>query len=1221
MSAPKCASLVSLLLVFVVSTPQRLTAQDRTPGGSTALTNNPPVALCNDIVLTADGDCTATGSINAGSYDPDADPVTIVQTPAGPYALGVTTVTLRITDNGGLFDQCQATVTVEDNTPPQVFCPEEVTRLECGDPTDPTFTGFATLADNCDPSPALTYEDTDVPHDPGGTLVQTIFREWIGTDASGNVGDCIQAILIYDETPPYFTFCPPDITIECDESTDPSHTGEAEGSDNCAVLPDLWYVDDVTPGSCPHEEVITRIWHLNDNSGSDDVTCVQYITVVDNTPPQIECPAPIAVATQGEIPAPDPGLVTASDNCDPQPTIEFFEDVRLSDCPLTFGRVYRATDACGNTADCQQVITVDETDDITPPVIVSCPEAVQVSCYGDIPAPDPGLVIATDNCDQDLTIEHIGDDSDGQTCPTTIVRTYRATDDFSNSTECSQVITAHDLIPPVCEAPNDQILILCEPQTICIDIEASDNCTETPIISITDGPGDIVYEQWCYEATTNIETDVTIQVMDACQNTCEVTFHVSVTLNEPPVMPACPDAPIVLHWDDIYTFDFSGGGQGDGEDLTYSLSDDAPVGSAVNLETGEFRWVTGPHDICRSEFGVIVTDPCGIADTCLLDVCVYNEPPSITCPDDVRLCHGFPFEAQLEMDDADGGPYAFFYLVSGPFGLTVDAVTGLVTWDDPAPGTWEVTVTATDSAAYCDPCSPASADTCSFVLEVTTLDIVIEKIHDQFQGQHANVSVDFMYTGTNRPISAIDLLIQYDPSALSFQTAYPGQFLEECGWEYFTYRYGSNGNCGPDGCPSGVLRVMAIAETTGGDLGNSPDCYTNDGVADPGPGSSTATQITDLVFLVSDNRTLECQYVPIKFIWYDCGDNSMANPVGDTLYISNRVYDYYGESGDPPVVEWDEVTGFDGTFPTNTGAIQPDCSVSDKSVVSVCANFYNGGIDIVCADSIDAVGDINLNGIAYEIADGIMLTNYFLIGLAAFGDHPEGSIAASDTNRDGLPLSVADLVYLIRVVIGDALPYAKITHQDDNAVSWTIEDGVLSATGVGGLSGAALTVRGEASPKLLAQGFELRHNFDGSTTRIVVTPAVENSVMPIFDGPILSGLRLEIERIEFASREGQALQSNHQPSTFHLAQNYPNPFNPATTILYTLSQRSHVELTIYNIVGQEIVTLVSSDLPAGDHSAVWRGRDSHGSPVSSGVYLYRLKAGDFVSTRKMLLLK
>ena len=93
------------------------------------------------------------------------------------------------------------------------------------------------------------------------------------------------------------------------------------------------------------------------------------------------------------------------------------------------------------------------------------------------------------------------------------------------------------------------------------------------------------------------------------------------------------------------------------------------------------------------------------------------------------------------------------------------------------------------------------------------------------------------------------------------------------------------------------------------------------------------------------------------------------------------------------------------------------------------------------------------------------------------------------------------------------------------------------------------------------------------------------------------------------------------PDTFSVAQNYPNPFNPETIITYELPQSEHVKLVIYNVLGQEIRTLVNDLKPPGRYVVVWDSRDELGHPVSSGIYLYRMVAGDFVQRKKMLILK
>jgi len=95
------------------------------------------------------------------------------------------------------------------------------------------------------------------------------------------------------------------------------------------------------------------------------------------------------------------------------------------------------------------------------------------------------------------------------------------------------------------------------------------------------------------------------------------------------------------------------------------------------------------------------------------------------------------------------------------------------------------------------------------------------------------------------------------------------------------------------------------------------------------------------------------------------------------------------------------------------------------------------------------------------------------------------------------------------------------------------------------------------------------------------------------------------------------------PKVFSLAQNSPNPFNPATTISYSVPEGAsvHVTLKVYNIRGTLVRTLVDVVREPGRYTVFWDGTDEAGRQVSSGVYFYRMIAGDFVQTRKMVLLK
>jgi len=93
------------------------------------------------------------------------------------------------------------------------------------------------------------------------------------------------------------------------------------------------------------------------------------------------------------------------------------------------------------------------------------------------------------------------------------------------------------------------------------------------------------------------------------------------------------------------------------------------------------------------------------------------------------------------------------------------------------------------------------------------------------------------------------------------------------------------------------------------------------------------------------------------------------------------------------------------------------------------------------------------------------------------------------------------------------------------------------------------------------------------------------------------------------------------PERYSMSQNYPNPFNPNTQINFEIPVRSHVTLTVYNLLGQKVTTLVDKEMPTGRYIADWNSASDNGTKVASGVYFYKLEAGDFIETKKMMLLK
>jgi hypothetical protein len=111
---------------------------------------------------------------------------------------------------------------------------------------------------------------------------------------------------------------------------------------------------------------------------------------------------------------------------------------------------------------------------------------------------------------------------------------------------------------------------------------------------------------------------------------------------------------------------------------------------------------------------------------------------------------------------------------------------------------------------------------------------------------------------------------------------------------------------------------------------------------------------------------------------------------------------------------------------------------------------------------------------------------------------------------------------------------------------------------------------------------------------------------------IQSGFRYSEDAITGVERNNR----NSIPTEFQLMQNYPNPFNPTTTIIFDLPKQSHVILKIYNILGQEVKTLVNETKNPGSYHLNFNATE-----LASGVYIYRIRAGEFTSTKKMMLIK
>jgi hypothetical protein len=159
------------------------------------------------------------------------------------------------------------------------------------------------------------------------------------------------------------------------------------------------------------------------------------------------------------------------------------------------------------------------------------------------------------------------------------------------------------------------------------------------------------------------------------------------------------------------------------------------------------------------------------------------------------------------------------------------------------------------------------------------------------------------------------------------------------------------------------------------------------------------------------------------------------------------------------------------------------------------------------------------------------------------------------------------------------------------------------------------------------EGFQILRSEAGAQDEILLADGrlIEANLREFVDDTVLPATdyayTLSVVLAEGSQQRSQTVSARSAGFALGLMQNVPNPFNPSTTIAFSLPERMPVSLTVYDAEGREIVRLLDAPRPAGLNEVTWNGRGASGESVASGVYFYRLKAGNKVLTKKMLLLK
>ncbi|TVR38078.1 MAG: hypothetical protein EA392_10945, partial [Cryomorphaceae bacterium] len=315
-----------------------------------------------------------------------------------------------------------------------------------------------------------------------GTEVVCVFeieRFFIAADDCGNVNIVNQTITVDDTTPPEFTATPDNLFFECFADVPAPDLSELAAEDNCGGLVEITYGGDIFVSGDECNGIIHRTFDAVDECGNL-AKHIQVITVADTVAPVLAgVPGNLDLSCEDEIPA--PAEIVATDNCTTAMAVMFNEEIdQNEECPQASAitRTWMASDECGNTTVATQIITIV---DDQAPEITECPADEVYSCITDVPDADISLVSATDNCGE-VIITHAGDEWEGDDCEGTIIRTYIATDECGNSTECVQTITYNDSIAPVfINPPAVQISVDCANVPEAEEIEAEDNCSEVDI--------------------------------------------------------------------------------------------------------------------------------------------------------------------------------------------------------------------------------------------------------------------------------------------------------------------------------------------------------------------------------------------------------------------------------------------------------------------------------------------------------------------------------------------------------------------------------------------------------------------------------------------------------------------------------------------------------------------------------------------------------------------
>lgn len=941
---------------------------------------------------------------------------------------------------------------------------------------------------------------------------------------------------------------------------------------------------------------------VRDSCGAAD-TCDLRVQIIRNTPPQIRLPndTTMFICFPRELcfPAscfdPDYNLIS----CGPASLGDAnWDGSTLCFTPILSGDyrwVFHAQDACGDAVTDTFRVTIKLN---RAPSISISPTAQFTQCAPDtvcvpfeISDPDgDSLHVHTDNGVIRNGMLCVSRPTSGTDCVRLIVQDPCCFADTAN------ICVTFDInAPPVVVAPPDFSQSVCGLGSICFKVRITDDRPKWTAALLTGGTFNIADTSVCFYADTAGVYRVIILATDSCGLTDQDTVNVTARFNRSPIVTAPPTKTLTAC--------------APGPVCVGGVATSDPDGNMkrvyLSSGTGTIDPITGI--ICFTAaaggnycFGITAEDSCGATASKTMCVSVsLNAPPTVTIlglpttalylrPTEIcfNVLGSDPNAGQLfDLEMIEGAGVFSRQISHSPLNASHCFIADTT-------GCYRFIFATSDS------CGLSARDTATICVRIEPPDSLFQVCVDtiySLSGRNATVKIRAHRV---MEMGGYNFLICYDPTVLKFSGVVADSALAQ--WEYFTYRTGTSTGCGP--CGAGSLRMIGIADMNNGGFHPPESAYLPKG------------PMLAITFYVTADRLFinQCGYV--RFCSDICGDNTISNRSGDTLY-----------------------TSFTG--------VADSCFNGTKNVPIRQIQFCDGSICIVPPP--DDRGDVNMDGIANSVADVVLFSNFFIYGGRVWDPvYMENQILATDVNCDGLVLSLADLVRMIRIMTGEAVmqgcpggPKVVATPEHQASIRAERQDGRLGVWVTSDADLGGVYVRIKARPGSLGAiewsselgGLTTHQSVEGGELRALVVP--RKAGLRLASGShLLFTVRMEgggewtIEDAQAATSSGDlvgiemAATGGGVPRNFGLEQNYPNPFNAMTQIRFSLGTASTWDLTIYNVLGQPVRSF-SGENEAGIVTVEWNATTDEGYDLASGMYFARLKAGDFTATKKMVLLK